>query len=118
MLPYQPPCRAQVSCSDVSITLQVALALGLQQRLDAETTNVQCFAADPGEVLTDITRTLPPPLRSLYRALLPWILFTPAQGEVAAMSRIVPDSVCCAANRSTANTFSVVLQRTDASCRC
>lgn len=58
----------------------MALALGLQRRLNADGANVRCFAADPGEVLTDITRTLPPPLRSMYRALLPWILFTPAQG--------------------------------------
>jgi hypothetical protein len=65
---------------------QVALTLGLQRRLDANNANVRCFAADPGEVLTDITRTLPPPLRSMYRALLPWILFTPAQGKLAASS--------------------------------
>jgi NAD(P)-dependent dehydrogenase (short-subunit alcohol dehydrogenase family) len=58
----------------------VALTLGMQRRLDAGGAGVRCFAVDPGEVLTDITRTLPPPLRSMYRALLPWILFTPAQG--------------------------------------
>jgi hypothetical protein len=66
----------------------VALTSGLQRRLDADGANVQCFAADPGEVLTGITRTLPPPLRAMYRALLPWILFTPAQGVTAAPARL------------------------------
>ena len=75
-------CRAPI--------LQVALAMGLHWRLEAAGASVRCFAADPGEVLTDITRTLPPPLRSAYRALLPWILFTPAQGEVAALNVLMP----------------------------
>ena len=69
----------------------MALALGLQRRLNADGANVRCFAADPGEVLTDITRTLPPPLRSMYRALLPWILFTPAQGALRALTWFAPD---------------------------
>lgn len=60
--------------------LQIALTLELQRRLDAAGANVCCFAADPGEVLTDITRTLPPPLRAMYKALLPHILFTAQQG--------------------------------------
>jgi hypothetical protein len=101
----QTLCRGQPSVVPHAI-LQVALALDLQRRLDSSGANVKCFAADPGEVLTDITRTLPPPLRSMYRALLPWILFTPAQGEVAAMSRFVPDSFCCAANCNTAISWS------------
>jgi NAD(P)-dependent dehydrogenase (short-subunit alcohol dehydrogenase family) len=67
-----------------SRALQVALTLDLQRRLDAGGANVRCFAADPGEVLTDITRTLPRPLRAMYKALLPWILFTPAQGAAQA----------------------------------
>lgn len=60
--------------------LQVALTLELQRRLDAASANIKCCAADPGEVLTDITRTLPPLLWSMYRALLPRILFTAPQG--------------------------------------
>ncbi len=41
---------------------------------------MHCFAADPGEVLTDITRMLPGPVYAMYRRLLPRILLTPAQG--------------------------------------
>ncbi len=77
----KPSCTADTNCH-ASVLLQVALTLELQRRLGGPAADVRCFAADPGEVLTDITRTLPGPLRWAYRALLPRILFTPAQGEV------------------------------------
>lgn len=71
---------SSVLAYSTSKTAQIALTLELQRRLDSAGANIRCFAADPGEVLTDITRTLPPPLRAMYKALLPRILFTAQQG--------------------------------------
>lgn len=51
----------------------------LQRRLPPGS-GVLCFSLHPGEVHTNIVRSLPWPVRRLYAAIMPRILFTPAQG--------------------------------------
>ena len=42
--------------------------------------NLVCVALHPGEVLTDVVRSLPSLMRKAYRLLLQTILLTPEQG--------------------------------------
>jgi len=57
--------------------VQVLFAWELQRRSGG---NVLSVALHPGEVLTDVVRSLPGPLQKAYRLLLQTILLTPAQG--------------------------------------
>lgn len=72
--------HSSLSCYAASKFNQVALTAELGRQLAAEGAPVVCLLADPGEVLTDITRTLPAPLRWLYAKALPAILLTVQQG--------------------------------------
>lgn len=56
---------------------QVLFAWELQRRSGGSVLSV---ALHPGEVLTDVVRSLPGPLQKAYRLLLQTILLTPAQG--------------------------------------
>jgi retinol dehydrogenase 12 len=44
--------------------------------------SVRGIALHPGEVATEVVRTLPAPLQAAYRAIMGIILLTPAQGEI------------------------------------
>ena len=46
------------------------------------------MAVHPGEVLTDVVRSLPGPMQRAYRLLLTTILLTPAQGEAGVLRGI------------------------------
>lgn len=62
---------------------QVVFAAELQRRADATGGGrpwLRSVALHPGEVLTDVVRSLPGPLQAAYRALLQAVLLTPAQG--------------------------------------
>ena len=48
---------------------------------------VVAVAVHPGEVLTDVVRSLPGPLRRAYRLLLATLLLTPAEGARAVCGR-------------------------------
>lgn len=63
----------------VSITaVQVLFAWELQRRTGGRVVSV---ALHPGEVMTDVVRSLPGPLQRAYRLLLQAILLTPQQGR-------------------------------------
>lgn len=65
---------------------QVLFAWEMQQRLNARaaatgtTVPVLCFALHPGEVLTNVSRTLPSHWRRSQAAIMPVFLLTPSQG--------------------------------------
>ena len=52
----------------------------LQRRLPASA-RVRAFCLHPGNVMTDVVRTLPPLVQRAYKALLAFILMTPAEGR-------------------------------------
>jgi NAD(P)-dependent dehydrogenase (short-subunit alcohol dehydrogenase family) len=54
----------------------------LRRRLQAQHSGVDVLCLHPGNVLTDVVRSLPAAVQQLYRALLSRILFTPEQGGV------------------------------------
>ena len=58
--------------------MQVLFAWELQRRTAGEVVSV---AVHPGEVLTDVVRSLPGFLKYWYRLLMKAILLTPAQGK-------------------------------------
>ena len=58
---------------------QVLFAWELQRRTGGRVVSV---ALHPGEVMTEVVRSLPDLLRRAYRLLLQTILLTPQQGEV------------------------------------
>lgn len=65
----------------VLLHVQVLFTAELNRRLAAANIPVDALSLHPGNVLTDVVRSLPPLLRRLYKALLTNILFTPQEGE-------------------------------------
>jgi NAD(P)-dependent dehydrogenase (short-subunit alcohol dehydrogenase family) len=61
---------------------QVLFAAELQRRTGGAVTAV---AVHPGEVLTDVVRSLPPLMQSAYRLALGLVLLTPSQGARSAV---------------------------------
>ncbi len=61
---------------------QVAFCAELSRRARGA---VRAVALHPGEVLTDVVRSLPGPLQALYRAAMPVLLLSPAQGARATL---------------------------------
>jgi NAD(P)-dependent dehydrogenase (short-subunit alcohol dehydrogenase family) len=59
---------------------QVVFAAELGRRLGGERAVVAVTAVHPGEVATDVVRSLPPLIRRLYAATMTLVLLTPAQG--------------------------------------
>jgi hypothetical protein len=72
------PPAAQFPLLYCPILLQVLFAWELQRRTGGKVVSV---ALHPGEVLTDVVRSLPGGLQKAYRLLLQTILLTPQQGE-------------------------------------
>lgn len=62
-----------------TLLAQVLFAWELQRRTGGKVVSV---ALHPGEVMTDVVRSLPGPLQRAYRLLLQAILLTPQQGGV------------------------------------
>eukprot|EP00850_Spirogloea_muscicola_P006636 SM000032S12020 [mRNA] locus=s32:22240:24567:+ [translate_table: standard] len=58
---------------------QVMFTNVLHRKLPADA-RVDIIAVHPGEVLTNVVRTLPKWMQWMYRVLFKWILFTPSQG--------------------------------------
>ncbi|GAX83873.1 hypothetical protein CEUSTIGMA_g11298.t1 [Chlamydomonas eustigma] len=63
---------------------QILFMKEMRRRLGPESP-VQVFAVHPGMVLTNVTRTLPQWIQSLYRMMLQWMLLTPSQGSRASV---------------------------------
>lgn len=65
------------------VLLQVVFSAELNRRLAAaadDAPSVASLALHPGNVLTDVVRSLPAPVRAAYRALLSRVLLSPAEG--------------------------------------
>lgn len=60
--------------------LQVLFTTEVNRRLAAADIPVDAVCLHPGNVMTEVVRTLPPLVQKLYRALLTHILFTPQEG--------------------------------------
>jgi len=60
--------------------LQVLFTAELNRRLAAAGIPIDAVCLHPGNVLTDVVRSLPPVIQKLYRALMTHILFTPQEG--------------------------------------
>ncbi|KAK9806291.1 hypothetical protein WJX72_008741 [[Myrmecia] bisecta] len=58
---------------------QILFAAEMRRRLPKDSGIVVC-AVHPGEVLTDVVRSLPPAIRTLYRWIMRHILLTPTEG--------------------------------------
>jgi hypothetical protein len=61
--------------------LQILFTAELSWRLAAAGTPVDVLCLHPGNVMTEVVRSLPPLIQTLYRALLTHVLFTPEEGE-------------------------------------
>lgn len=64
--------------------------LELNRRLSAAGVGVQALALHPGNVLTDVVRSLPPAIQQAYRAIMGHVLLTPEEGVYSL--RDVPSS--------------------------
>lgn len=62
---------------------QVLFTAELNRRLAAAGIPIDAVCLHPGNVLTDVVRSLPPVIQKLYRALMTHILFTPQEGSRA-----------------------------------
>lgn len=60
---------------------QILFTAELNRRLSAADVPVDALCLHPGNVLTEVVRSLPPLVQTLYRALLTHVLFTPQEGE-------------------------------------
>jgi hypothetical protein len=60
---------------------QVLFTAELNRRLAAAGTPIDALCLHPGNVMTEVVRSLPPLIQTLYRALLTHVLFTPQEGE-------------------------------------
>jgi len=63
---------------------QVLFAAEMRRRMPQDG-SVAIFACHPGECNTDIVRTLPGPLRSLYHLIIPPFLITPKRGGLSSL---------------------------------
>jgi hypothetical protein len=63
-----------------TLFLQVLFTAELNRRLAAADIPVDALCLHPGNVMTEVVRSLPPLVQKLYRALLTHILFTPQEG--------------------------------------
>lgn len=64
---------------------QVLFTAELNRRLAAAGTPIDALCLHPGNVMTEVVRSLPPLIQTLYRALLTHVLFTPQEGARATM---------------------------------
>lgn len=64
--------------------LQIMISSILRER-NAGSGKVVFYAVNPGEVMTDVVRSLPSYIGKLYRLLLKQILLTPMEGNLAAV---------------------------------
>lgn len=64
--------------------LQIMITSMLRERC-AGSGKVVFYAVNPGEVMTDVVRSLPSYIGKLYRLLLKQILLTPMEGIMAAV---------------------------------
>lgn len=53
----------------------------LNRRLGPAGIPVDALCLHPGNVMTEVVRSLPPLIQTLYKALLTHILFTPQEGN-------------------------------------
>lgn len=65
--------------------MQISFAGELTRRASSD---VHAVALHPGEVVTDVVRSLPGPMQKLYKLLLGVILINPAQGEHSASQAV------------------------------
>lgn len=85
------------------VCLQVLFTAELNRRLAAAGIPVDALCLHPGNVLTEVVRSLPPLIQKLYRALLAHILFTPPEGRwqvegwMHARSKLLWSSTTCVA---------------------
>jgi hypothetical protein len=61
--------------------LQMLFTAELNRRFKASNTPIDALCLHPGNVMTEVVRSLPPMIQSAYRALLTHVLFTPQEGE-------------------------------------
>ena len=71
---------------------QVAFTAELRRRLPAET-GVVAAAVHPGEVMTDVVRTLPGLMQGAYRFLMRPFCLSPAEGASSGRARWTPLSM-------------------------
>lgn len=62
------------------VRVQVLFSRELARRLAAAGVDVDVLAVHPGNVLTDVVRSLPAAVQRAYRALMARVLLTPEQG--------------------------------------
>lgn len=79
-LSKQSPCRCPL-LFPVCVCPQILFTAELNRRLSAAGVPVDALCLHPGNVLTEVVRSLPPLIQTLYRALLTNVLFTPQEGE-------------------------------------
>jgi hypothetical protein len=60
--------------------LQILFTGELNRRLAAAGVPVDALCLHPGNVMTEVVRSLPPLIQKLYKALLTHVLFTPQEG--------------------------------------
>lgn len=78
---HPPPAAASASPSPhPHHQTQLLFTTELNRRLAAAAIPVDALALHPGNVMTEVVRTLPPLIQRLYRALLTHVLFTPQEG--------------------------------------
>ena len=86
LVAFEQSCGASIKrhaglseCWGLSFCQQVLFAAELRRRLP-HGSGVAVFACHPGECNTDIVRTLPKALQSLYHLIIPPFLITPERG--------------------------------------
>eukprot|EP00884_Botryococcus_braunii_P014731 jgi/Botrbrau1/23259/Bobra.0102s0004.1 len=72
--------RGRVGQIQFTAELRRRLAAGSGGKDGSGTPDVEAYAVHPGEVLTDVVRSLPPLMQRAYQTLLRYILLTPAEG--------------------------------------
>lgn len=70
---------------------QLLFAVELNRRLSAAGIPVAALSLHPGNVMSDVVRSLPPVIQRLYRVLMKRVLLTPEQGGWAQLYWVT----CC-----------------------